>query len=54
MRSPKPLNSQVQMFTPDGRLTIAGMKAFQDWLYALREAKADLEDHETRITALEP
>jgi len=45
---------KVEYFTPDGRLTLEGQKLFLDWINAMREAKAELDDHETRIVALEP
>lgn len=54
MRQVKPLNREISLFEPDGRLTLAGQKAFQDWFNALREARDELTSQDARITALEP
>ena len=54
MREVQAPNIQEKYVERDGRLTLEGMKLFAEWADAMAEAKAELDDHETRITALEP
>ena len=51
--TPKP-NGQVQYVQPDGRLTLPGMELLLAMAREIEALKAQVADHEARITALEP
>ena len=41
------INQLQQYFTPDGRLTVEGLRLFRQFILTMK-------DHEARIVALEP
>lgn len=50
----KQVDHLSQYVTADGRLTLQGLELIQRIIEATEEAQTMLDDHEARITALEP